>query len=48
MYGPITPMITTFADLSFKEMFVLTPLLVLTIYLGIFPNYLISQILDLT
>jgi NADH-quinone oxidoreductase subunit M len=48
MYGPITPMITTFADLSFKEMFVLTPLLILTIYLGIFPNYLISQILDLT
>lgn len=48
MYGPVTPMITTFADLSFKEMFVLTPLLILTLYLGIFPNYLITQILDLT
>jgi len=48
MYGPITPMITTFADLSFKEMFVLAPLLILTVYLGVFPNYLIYQILDLT
>jgi NADH:ubiquinone oxidoreductase subunit 4 (subunit M) len=48
MYGPITPVITTFADLSYKELFVLTPLLILTIYLGLFPNYLFSQFLDTT
>lgn len=46
MYGPITPVITTFADLSYKEIFVLTPLLFLTLYLGLAPNYLFNQLTD--
>lgn len=46
MYGPITPVITTFADLSYKELFVLTPLLFLTIYLGLYPNYLFTLLND--
>lgn len=46
MYGPITPAITTFADLSYKEIFVLTPLLFLTVYLGLVPNYLFNQLTD--
>jgi NADH:ubiquinone oxidoreductase subunit 4 (subunit M) len=46
MYGPITPAITTFADLSYKELFVLTPLLILTVYLGLVPNYLFNQLAD--
>lgn len=45
MYGPITPTIDTFADLSKKEFFTIFPLLVLTIFLGIFPN-LILLLLD--
>lgn len=46
MYGPITPSIYMFADLSFKELFTLSPLLVLTIYLGLFPNYLFTLLSD--
>lgn len=38
MYGPITSTITKFADLSKKEFFVVLPLLVLTLILGLFPN----------
>jgi NADH:ubiquinone oxidoreductase subunit 4 (subunit M) len=47
MYGPITPTIVNFADLSYKEIFVLAPLVVLTIYLGLFPNYIFSQLTDI-
>lgn len=48
IYGPITPVIYTFSDLSYKECFVLFPLLILTIYLGLVPNYLLVQLTDLT
>lgn len=47
-YGPITPSITNFADLSYKEFLVLLPLLFLTLLLGLFPNYLLSLINDTT
>jgi len=48
MYGSITPNIRVFSDLSYKEFFVLLPLLLLTIYLGIYPNYLLSTLLNST
>ena len=37
----------TFSDLSYKEFFVVLPLLILTLYLGLFPQYLFSQLSDL-
>lgn len=42
MYGPISPMLLSFADLSKKEFFVVLPLLVLTLYFGLFPNILFN------
>lgn len=45
MYGPITPFILSFSDLSKKEFFVVLPLLLLTFLLGIFPN-IIFNLLD--
>src|SRR5882757_3988506 len=42
-YGPVTSFLTVFSDLSKKEFCVILPLLLLIIFLGLFPNYLLAQ-----
>ena len=41
-FGPASPYILTFYDLTRRELYILLPFVILIIFLGLFPNYLIS------
>jgi NADH:ubiquinone oxidoreductase subunit 4 (subunit M) len=46
MYGPVSASLINFSDLSYKEFVTLLPLVILTLVLGIFPNYILGQLDD--
>ena len=42
IYGKISPhLLLIFSDLTFKEFMILSPLLIFTIFLGIYPNFIL-------